>query len=100
MTDLKSFSVKIKFPCRSKVLNYFKEKLKENKNLLDSYLSNIQDIEKQIEEIKKNSKEIITGKIFTIPKKSWKDFSKDMEKKYFRSFSIIEKGEELKVYFL
>ena len=98
--DLVSFKYNPNCSCKSKVLNYFENKIKENKNLLDDYVSGVDGLEMQLQEIESNKEKIIAGKIFTIPKKSWEEFVKSIEGKYYRSFSMVEKNEELKLYFL
>ena len=98
--DLVSFKYNPNCSCRSKVLKYFEDKLKENKNILGDYVSNMNGLEKQLQEIENNKEKILSGKIFTIPKKSWEEFAKSIEGKHYRSFSMVEKNQELKLYFL
>jgi hypothetical protein len=81
--DLVSFKHNANCSCGLKVLKYFEDKIKENKNSLDDYTSNIDGIEKHIEEKEKN----LNGKIISIAKKSWEEeFPKIIEGKIFRSF--------------
>lgn len=99
--DLVSFKYNPNCSCRSKVSKYFENKIKENKNILDDYVGEIQGLEQELKEIENNKEKILSGKILTTKKDSWETFCKSLEGKYYRSFSIIDKGNnELKVYFL
>jgi hypothetical protein len=92
--DLVNFKYNPNCSCKEKVKKYFQEKLKENKNTLDYYLPSMKFR-------KINNPDNLSGRIFTIPKKSWENFSKSLEKKYFKSFSIIEKNNiEMEIYFI
>jgi|688.fasta_scaffold115491_2 hypothetical protein len=95
--DLLSFKYNPNCSCRSKVLDYFSNKIKQNKKLLDDY---VKDIDSTTKDKIKNIEKKLSGKIFYVRKNSWEEFAKNLEGKYYKSFSIIEKKDELKVYFL
>jgi hypothetical protein len=98
--DLVSFKYNPNCSCKSKVGSYFKKKLEENNSLLDEYINTIPELKQKLEEIQKDKEKILSGKIIKISKKSWEEFAKDIKEKYYRSFSITEKNEELTIYFI
>jgi len=77
------------------------EEIKENKTKLEKIIKENEEANKQKLE---NAKDTSVNNIYQVPKgpKAWEDFSKFVNEKGipFRSFSVVDKGEFLEVYFL
>lgn len=104
LADLVSFKNNPNCSCKNRLVKYFSDLLVQNEQILDKY---IQDPEyvlaelRSIQTIRYNNN--YSGKIITIPnnESSWRNLSIDINSgKFFRAFSVIDKGEELVVYFL
>lgn len=77
------------------------EEIKEQKEKIDVLLKEMEEKNKARAEVAKDSS---ISNIYQVPKgpKGWEDFSKFVNEKgmAFRSFSVVDKGEFLEVYFL
>jgi len=77
------------------------EEIKEQKASIDKAVKEIEDKTKQRIQ---DAKDVSTTNIYQVPKgpKAWEDFNKFVSEKGipFRSFSVLDKGEFLEVYFL
>ena len=90
-----------------KIFNFFYKKLLNNPGIFTAYIENFNEFKKKLETIEESKQKKIeannlSGKSFTIDnnEKSWLYFAKQVSKKIFKSFYIIEKGDKLEVYFL
>ena len=118
LADLTSSKYNPTCSCRGRVANHLNKKYEEgDKDFIDFILS-LEEIRKEKEEIdqvikeKENQpkkelealRENSTSHIYQVPKgpKGWEDFNQFvMEKRIvFRSFSVLDKGDHLEVYFL
>jgi len=77
------------------------EEIKEQKATMDKIIKESEEANRQKLE---NAKDISISNIYQVPKgpKAWEDFNKFVNEKGipFRSFSVLDKGEFLEVYFL
>lgn len=104
LADLITFKSNPNCSCRAKVFKFFNEKFEKDSNLLSKYIKNSDQLKIELDKIvAQRAVNNYSGKVVTIPKgeESWKNFSVEMSKgKTYRSFSIVEKENELVVYFL
>ena len=103
LADLTTFKTNPNCTCRGRVVKYFSDKLNEDPNLLDKYVENPQDLQNQIAVIQQQRvQNNYSGKVFTVQKgeEAWKNFSQTLAGKMFRTFSIVDNGENLTVYLL
>lgn len=106
--DMTSYKLSPNCSCRGKVNKYFHECVDKDPNILLKYIDNksefIEKLKKNQEENKEKEKEKeeLSGKFFIIKKneESWKNFAKQCLEKKFKSFYLINKGDNLEVYFL
>jgi hypothetical protein len=119
LADLTSSRENPNCSCKGRVRNYLRSKFATEKEYFDSIL-NLEEIKKIIEEKKEDIENLVvdrqtevvypgtfganSGKIFKIGKteEDWNNLFKRLlrERFFFRSFSIIEKEDQLIVYFI
>jgi hypothetical protein len=104
LADLTTFKNNPNCSCRSRVAKFFTDKLQQEPTMLNKYIYNEQELTTEL-----NKAELLkqhtnySGKIVTIPKtdEAWKALSQEINQgKIFRSFSVVERENELVVYFL
>ena len=103
LADLTTFKTNPNCTCRGRIVKYFSDKLNEDPNLLDKYVENPQDLQNQLVVIQNQRiQNNYSGKVFTVAKgeQAWKDFSQTLAGKMFRSFAIVDNGENLTVYLI
>lgn len=103
LADLTTFKTNPNCSCRSRVVKYFSDKLVENPNLLDQYVVNPQDLNNQLMVIyNQRIQNNYAGKVFTVGKtdSEWQAFAQSLAGKTYRSFSVMDNGDSLKVYLL
>jgi hypothetical protein len=103
LADLTTFKTNPNCTCRGRVVKYFSDKLNEDPNLLDKYVDNPQDLQNQIAIIQNQRiQNNYAGKVFTVDKseEAWLAFSQTLSGKMYRTFSIVDNGENLTVYLL
>lgn len=107
LADLVSASTNPTCACRGRVLNYISAKYQEQeeKDFLNKifYIEQVKTkAEFTITENKNRAANTLGGKILTIVKKDdyWKDFHNSISRSNYRSFSIVDKGDSIDVYFL
>lgn len=104
LADLLTFRENPNCSCRTKVSNYFSNKMESfGPNVILNYLEGKDGIIRIIKDsIAFTESKILSGKILRVKKgeKEWADFWKSCSSKIFRSFCILDRGEELEVYFL
>jgi hypothetical protein len=103
LADLTTFKTNPNCTCRARVVKYFSDKLVESPDLLDRYITNIQDLNTQLSAIyAQRIQNNYTGKVFTVGKTEadWQAFSNSLAGKMYRSFSVMDNGENLTVYML
>jgi hypothetical protein len=103
LADLVTFKSNPNCTCRGRVFKFFTEKLEQNPTCLDKYVKDTAALTTELNTIK-NQRMLnnYSGKVFTIENSeaSWEEFSKSLAGKMFRSFAVIEKDNNLKVYFV
>lgn len=108
LADLVSAKANANCSCRGRVLNYINKKYQEEENektFLDGIFS-IPEVKTQAEstiaENKARAANALSGKILTVMKKDnyWQDFFNSVSRNSFRSFSVVDKGDSVDVYFL
>ncbi len=107
LADLVSAKSNSNCSCRGRVVSYITQKYKTDTErvFLDGIFSKEKTINNASNQIKQNQETItntLTGKIFTLMKKDnyWEEFTKTTFGKMFRSFSIVDRGDSVDVYFL
>jgi hypothetical protein len=118
LADLTSSKFNPTCSCRGRVAAHLNKKYTEGDKDFIDFLLNLEEIRQDKEKIdqiikeneQKNSnnleafRENSTSHIYQVPKgpKGWEDFNKFVMEKgiVFRSFSILDKGDHLEVYFL
>ena len=104
LADLVSFKENSNCSCKGRIVKFFSDKVLVENNLLDKYVKDLDSFKKELEKLKDQRKQnIYSGKIITLPKteEAWKEFSNEINKgKVFRGFSVVERENELVVYFL
>lgn len=104
LADLTTFKNNPNCSCRGRVTKFFTDKLQQESTLLNKYIYNEQELT-----IELNKAELLkqqnnySGKIVIIPKsdEAWKALSQDINQgRMFRAFSVVERENELVVYFL
>jgi hypothetical protein len=88
--------------CRAKINKYFLELIVKNKNYLKKYILLYPNFLEEIKVKEILKREDYTGRLFIIDNndESWKNFAKQTIGTVFKSFSIIERGDKIEVYFL
>lgn len=118
LADLTSSKFNPTCSCRGRVINYLAKKYVEGDKDFIDFLLNLDEIKalkiqiddsikkKEEERVKAVSvaKENSISNIYQVPKgpKGWEDFTKFITERnvMFRSFSVVDKGDYLEVYFL
>jgi len=118
LADLTSSKFNPTCSCRGRVSNYINKKYTEGDKDFIDFLLNMEEIkdqkiamdklikesEEKMKQRAQDAKDISVSNIYQVPKgaKGWEDFNKFVTEKGipFRSFSILDKGEFLEVYFL
>jgi len=107
LADLVSAKSNSNCSCRGRVVSYITQKYKTDTErvFLDGIFSKEKTINNASNQIKQNQETItntLSGKIFTLMKKDnyWEEFTKTTFGKMFRSFSIVDRGDSVDVYFL
>jgi len=107
LADLVSAKANANCSCRGRVLRYITIKYQDEaeKTFLNEIFS-IEEIKKPAEAIiienKNKIANSLSGKIITVMKKDnyWEDFNNSIIRNNYRSFSVIDKGDSIDVYFL
>ena len=107
LADLVSAKSNSNCSCRGRVVSYIstKYKIDTERVFLDKIFSNQEIITNASDQIKQNQDKLnssLSGKIFSLMKKDnyWEEFTQTASNKMFRSFSIVDKGDFVDVYFL
>lgn len=104
LADLITFKNNPSCTCRTRVLKFFGDILQNNPGSLDKYVYDANYLKIELDHLN-NIRELnnYSGRVFTLPKdeESWKNFAKDLNRgKTFRSFSVVERENEIAVYFI
>jgi hypothetical protein len=103
LADLVTFKSNPNCTCRGRVFKFFTEKLEQNPEVLNKYVKDVAALTAELDTIK-NQRTLnnYSGKVFTVvnTEQDWEEFSKSLAGKMFRSFAIVEKDGNLKVYFV
>jgi hypothetical protein len=103
LADLVTFKSNPNCTCRGRVFKFFTEKLEQNPEALNKYVKDAAALTAELETIgRQRTLNNYSGKVFTIvnSEPAWEEFSKTLAGKMFRSFSVVDKGDNLKVYFV
>ena len=119
LADLTSAKFNPTCSCRGRVATHLNKKYEEGDKDFIDFLLNMDELKEQkavIDKIIKDNEEKLKAKaidvskdtsvsnIYQVPKgpKAWEDFNKFVNEKgiTFRSFSVVDKGEFLEIYFL
>jgi hypothetical protein len=120
LADLTTYRTNPNCSCRGRVTKFFQNKLKENEDLLNKYVTDDILVKAQ-DNSKKNEKNNVTeqpvpqsnqaafdpnnnyaGRIFYVDKTevAWGAFVKGLNGKFFKSFSVTERTDKVVVYFI
>lgn len=118
LADLTSAKFNPNCSCRGRVSTHLNKKYTEGDKDFIDFLLNLEEIKEQkiaidklvkesedkIKQRAEDAKDASTTNIYQVPKgpKAWEDFNKFVNEKGipFRSFSVLDRGEFLEVYFL
>lgn len=102
--DLTTFKHNPNCSCKNKVTKFFNDKIESGqKDILDKYFVNKETTKNRILKIiKDHDDKVLTGKVITIDnsKEAWSIFAQECSSKFFRNFSVVEKGDKLDIYFI
>jgi hypothetical protein len=103
LADLVTFKSNPNCTCRGRVFKFFTEKLEQNPESLNKYVKDAAVLTAELDTIK-NQRTLnnYSGKVFTVSNTdaAWEEFSRNLAGKMFRSFAVVEKDGNLKVYFV
>ena len=103
LADLVTFKSNPNCTCRGRVFKFFTEKLEQSPEALNKYVKDAASLTAELDTIK-NQRTLnnYSGKVFTVGNTdaAWEEFSRNLAGKMFRSFAVVEKGDNLKVYFV
>ena len=103
LADLVTFKSNPNCTCRGRVFKFFTEKLEQNPESLNKYVKDAAVLTAELDTIK-NQRTLnnYSGKVFTVVNTdaAWEEFSRNLAGKMFRSFAVVEKDGNLKVYFV
>jgi len=103
LADLITFRENPNCSCRGRVFKFFSEELEKNASVLDKYIKDPSLIKMELQAlIEQRLSNNYAGSIFIIEKgeEAWKDFHSTLPGKMFRLFSVVERQNEVAVYFL
>jgi hypothetical protein len=103
LADLTTFKSNPNCSCRGRVNKFFSEKLEKDSTVLNKYIKNTEVLKTELDKVStQRQANNYSGKIISLPKteEAWKNFSDEMKSKFFRSFTVVEKENELVVYVL
>lgn len=103
LADIVTFKSNPNCTCRGRVFKFFTEKLEQNPTILNKYVKDAAALSTELETIKgQRTLNNYSGKVLTIgnSEAAWEEFSKSLAGKMFRGFSVVEIGDNLKVYFI
>lgn len=103
LADLVTFKSNPNCSCRAKVFKYFTDKITENPSALDKYIVDKEELQKEVDKLyAARMQNSYSGKVVTIPNNedSWKELGLQASTKAFRSFSVVNNGDTLTVYFI
>lgn len=104
LADLVSFKNNPNCSCRGRVNKFFADKLQQDPNILNKYIYDPAGLQNAIS-VAQTARQLnnYSGKIITLPKneEAWKNLSIDINSgKTFRGFSVVERDNDIAVYFL
>lgn len=126
LADLTTYRNNPNCSCRGRVLKYFGQKIKEDANVLQPYLTpdiiakakvhkktlpepapeteeqSVADQQAAIQEMRNDPNNNYAGKVFYVDKspEAWGQFVASLNGKFFKSFSVAERDSVVAVYFL
>lgn len=103
LADLITFKNNPNCSCKGRVVKFFTEKLEKDPEILNKYIKDSESLKLELDQLSKQKQlNNYSGRIVTLPKneESWKNFSEEMRNKFFRSFTVVEKENELVIYIL
>jgi hypothetical protein len=104
LADLTTFKSNPNCSCRGRVTKFFSDKLQQDSTLLNKYIYNEAELIEQLNQVEiSRQQNNYSGRIITLPKNetSWQQLAQEINQgKFFRSFSVVERENELVVYFL
>lgn len=102
--DLTTFKHNPNCSCKNKVTKFFNDKIDSGqKDILTKYYSQKENLKNKIEKIiNDNEERNLSGKIVILDnsQEAWEAFAAESSVKFFRNFSVLEKGDKLHIYFI
>lgn len=103
LADLVTFKNNPNCTCRGRVVKYFTEQLEKDQMVMNKYVKDLEALKAELNRlqlIKQTNN--YSGKIFTIPKteEAWSNFAMSLHGKMMRSFSVVERENEVVIYIL
>jgi hypothetical protein len=103
LADLVTFKDNPNCSCKGRVIKFFVEQIEANPLALEKYIKDPLAVSAKLQTINdERQANNYAGRTFTIPKgeESWKNFSQELKGKMFKMFSVVERENEIVVYFL
>jgi hypothetical protein len=104
LADLVSYKNNPNCSCKGRVNKFFADKLQENPQILNKYITNPPFLQNELDKLSLTRQQNnYSGKIITIPKteQAWQQLALEINRgKLFRSFNVVERDNEIVVYFL
>lgn len=103
LADIVTFKNNPNCSCKGRVVKFFTEQLEKDPLVMNKYVKDPNALKTEMDRIRaERQSNNYAGKMFVIPKgeESWRSFSATLPGKMFRMFSVVERENEVVVYFL
>jgi hypothetical protein len=103
LADLITFKNNPNCTCRGKVFKFFTEEIQKNPEVLNKYVKDSEGFKKElIKIVEQRNSNNYSGKVIKIENtdEAWKALTTQLIGKAFRTFSVVDKGDQLWVYLL
>jgi hypothetical protein len=103
LADLITFKSNPNCSCKGRVIKFFSDKLEQNPNALDSYITDPVAVNRGLQDAhQQRLMNNYSGRVFEIGKteQDWLVFSQSLIGKMFRGFTVVERADTIAVYFL
>lgn len=103
LADLVTFKNNPNCTCRGKVFKFFTEEIQKDPEILNKYVKNSEEFKKElVKMVEQRNSNNYSGKVIRIENtdEAWRALTTQLIGKAFRTFSVIEKDNQLWVYLL
>jgi hypothetical protein len=103
LADLVTFKENPNCSCKGRVFKFFTEVLEKTPNSLDKYIKDVEAVNARLQVLnEERAANNYAGRVLIVGKgeENWKAFSQSLVGKMFRMFSVVERENDVAVYFL